>query len=217
MPLACFLYPPRSAQMNIRAVDVARLFRKQKADDSNSVFQLAYISGRDSLGHCGQLFLWRAAGIDKTGGNSINRNSMGCDNAGQGAREDQQPCLGDIVRGQLGLGNQLVRVGHAEADDPPPLALDHPWSNRLAEIEKRVEIVVEHRAPTLNALLEKVDPVVRAGAVDQGIDPSPFFLHALNQLLSRFRVGYVALERYPLGALILHGIDYFRTDRKSVV
>src|SRR3989338_3552370 len=82
-----FLYSPPTAQVDISAVDVARLFRKQKTDDSNSVFQLAYISGRDSLGHCGQLFLRRAAGIEKTGGNSINRNSMGCDNAGQGAGE----------------------------------------------------------------------------------------------------------------------------------
>ena len=58
-----------------------------------------------------------------------------------------------------------------------------------------MEIVVKHRMPPFNALLQKVDPVIGPGAVDQGIDLSPLFFQSFYHLLSSLSLGYVALER----------------------
>src|SRR4030095_8338749 len=112
--------------------------------------------------------------------------------------------------GELGLVYELLGVGHAEANDSSPLAFFHERKNRLGQVENRMQIVIEHRVPTLVGFLEQRDPMVRTGAVDQRVDPAPLAMDSLNQGSRRVRFGYVALERQPLGSLLLHEVDYPR-------
>ena len=96
------------------------------------------------------------------------------------ARQRQQADLGDVMGGQLGLGDQLLGIGHAERDDPAPLLRFHDRHDRLGQVKNRMEIVIEHVVPAGVGFLQQRDTVIGAGAVDQGIDAAEFLVHALD-------------------------------------
>ena len=62
------------------------------------------------------------------------------------------------------------------------------------KIENRMKIVIEHRMPALMSLLQQRDSMVRAGAIDQRVDPAPFPVHLLHQSGGCLRIGNIALN-----------------------
>src|SRR4029078_5110333 len=103
------------------------------------------------------------------------------------------------------LGNHVVGIGHAEADDVTGLTRFHAGCDGLRKIENWVEVTVEHLVPALDSFFEEIYSVVGAGSVNQHIDFAPGLFDLGHQALRRNRVGHIATNRQRLPASFSDG------------
>src|SRR5438094_9627823 len=98
--------------MDIRAVDIARVIAEEESDGTDHVLHLADIAGRNFLHHSCKFRLRRAAGVDKARGNRVHGNPMWGQGLREGPGEDQYPGLRNVMRSQIRLSDDLVRIAH---------------------------------------------------------------------------------------------------------
>jgi hypothetical protein len=108
------------------------------------------------------------------------------------------------VRRDLRLRDSLIGVGHAEADDAAPLALDHARRDEPREIEHRVKVVVEHLLPAGDGFVQERDSAVWAGAVDEGVDAAELRGDSGDKLFAIARVRHVGVDRQRGRAFSAH-------------
>src|SRR4026209_1989188 len=104
------------------------------------------------------------------------------------------------MSGHVGLRDHLIGIGHTKINDPARPPRFHSWRRGLSQIENRVQIPIEHLLPPRHRFVKQIHPMIRPGAVDQGVDLTPFLFDTANELLGCNRIRHVTAYGQCLAA-----------------
>jgi DNA-binding Lrp family transcriptional regulator len=195
---------PSSVDHQRVPMHVARGGRAQEQHGTGDVVRLGPAAGRDAsaeLGVADRILAKRLGviGLDIAGRHRVDVHPLGRPLVAHRLGEPDDGVLAGRVRGHVDAALEGEHRG--DVDDLAVAALDHAPGERPGQLEDRVEVHGEDRAPVVRVGVEQRRAADRPRVVDQDVDRRPASSgEVAGRAADLFEVGHVEQDDVRLGA-----------------